>query len=152
MEEKTEWPVEIRISTPDLNEIMDVARRLLGLKPNTEMDATLYGNHEFGLKTLPLMVASSFKGKSALDLISSLKVVGRPIWSFFWEDAKKRIPLAWRNFTLVFGDVFVNKDGAEFLLVFAFKGKWCFSFEQIEDIANLPGKSMFVCLIDANKD
>ena len=153
MKETAEWPVEIRISTPDLNEIMDMARRVLGLKPKTEMDSSLYGNHEFGLKKLPLVDVSSFKDQSALDLIKSLNVVGRPTWSFFWEDSKKRIPLAWRNFTLVFGDIFVNADRDEFLLVFSFKGKWSFSFEQIEDIDKLPGKAMFVCLlVDNNKD
>lgn len=150
MKQNAEWPVEIRISTPGLNEIMDMAR-LLSLKPKTEMNAFLYGNHKFGLKMLPTKKELLVSQKSFTKAIESLMAVGRPTWSFFWDDSKKRIPLAWRNYVLVFGDIFINEAGDEFLLVFTFKGKWNFSFEQVSSLPETMNTRL-VCLIKDNPD
>lgn len=146
MNQNAEWPVDIRISTPDLNEIMDMAI-LLVLKPKTEMNSALYGDHKFGLKMLPTQKALLASSKSFSEAIQSLVAVGRPTWSYFWDDSKKRIPLAWRNYILVFGDIFTNESGAEFVLVFTFKGKWNFSFEQVSSLPESMNTRL-VCLIE----
>lgn len=135
-------PVEMIVSTPVSNEIMDMAR-FLGLNPVSESNLSMYGKHTFdiedfdissGYSLLSKEVSAEDKVEFVVQRIASVFAVRRPVWSYFWENAKKKIPLSWRNYRLVFGDVFINHHGTKFLLVFSFKSEWVFSFEKIGDL------------------
>jgi hypothetical protein len=85
-----------------------------------------------------------------LNRIRVVNSVGRPVWSHFWDDAKKRIPLSYRNYKLVF-EIFQNHHGKKFLLVFDFEKQWEFSFESIEEMMKSPpSNAMFICVLESN--
>lgn len=145
-------PVEMLVSTPVLNEVMDMAI-FLGLSPIVESNMSMYGKHTFDIENFTSSPKHSLsvketsledKVEAVIERIASLAVVRRPVWSYFWENAKKKIPLSWRNYKLVFGDIFVNHNGTRFLLVFSFKSEWTFSFEKISDLVLLTEKIKFV--------
>lgn len=152
MEKSLKLPVEMIISTTDFNEIMNMAN-ILGLSPVDESNPSLYGKHTFGLEFFihPDSFNKDLTEEYFLNRIKVINSVGRPVWAYFWENAKKCIPLSYRNHRLVFGDIFKNKNGKKFLLVFDFINQWKFSFESIEELARLPNSNaMFVCLLKEN--
>ncbi|MFA6309821.1 MAG: hypothetical protein WC677_08870 [Clostridia bacterium] len=116
----------------------------LGLQPTRESNSRLYGEHYFDLKKIYHDEPHSIEAfKRNIEL---LKAVGRPLWSHFWFNPEENIPSLWEKYILVFGDIFIDKEGREFFLTFIFKDEWNFSFPPIEECLTLPQNARLVCL------
>ena len=142
-DKRSQLAIALKISTPEYGEIFKKAMEL-GLDTANEMDSALFGYHLFCLKDFYPEKGGYLKPEFFDARMEFLYAAGRPSWDNLWEDKSKLY--VWSNYNLIFRELFKNKNGEEFILVFSHQDdKWQFNFEKLNEY-KFSEKDMAVCL------
>lgn len=144
---KADLLVAVNISTPERSEIFSKATgKSLSLTTKDEMHTNFYGPNVLGLRGMYFSKNDEFMGPERFRSINELlETAGRPIWDYLWEN--KSTMETWTEYNLIFREIFENKDGEKFILVFKFiENDWTFDFKKLEEY-RFAEKDHIVCVL-----
>lgn len=148
MLKNTKYSVSVRISTPEKNEILKMAIKK-GIKPITESDISMYGENRIGIEDFLVDEEIYLTIEEVKKRMKLLGVAHSPVWSYLWDDPEKNIPKEWGGAPLYFGDIFSDRRGKEYFLIFVvLEGKWEYFFEEIFENYIPLQKARFVCVLE----